>query len=201
MTNVASAEAYKSTFAQDDEAGAQFGLVTPGDRTTLHSTRPILTVTNLDGTPTNQYVFEIARDLDFNDVVAFSLPVYQQSGGTTSWQVDYPLNPGHDYFWRVFANNIYETEARQFNLYPLPHAYPNPLDLTSYDRTTFTELPAFGDLVVMTVSGTPVRSWTDLSGDDIIWDGTNQSGEPVASGTYLWYIAGSEIGGKLVVIR
>jgi len=33
------------------------------------------------------------------------------------------------------------------------------------------------------------------------WNRNNESGDPVASGVYLWYIEGTSFKGKLIVIR
>ena len=66
---------------------------------------------------------------------------------------------------------------------------------------TFTEIPEGSNLTLMSVSGATVRQWSNLPAADLTWDGTNDSGSKVASGTYLWYLEGSDIGGKLVLIH
>jgi hypothetical protein len=53
----------------------------------------------------------------------------------------------------------------------------------------------------MTISGDPIRIWTNLTGSDIQWDGTNETGSVVSSGVYLWYLSNSDIKGKLIVVR
>jgi predicted membrane-bound dolichyl-phosphate-mannose-protein mannosyltransferase len=66
---------------------------------------------------------------------------------------------------------------------------------------TFVSVPIHANLLILTASGNVVRQWVDDSGEDIIWDGTNQSGNAVASGVYLWFVEGTDVSGKLVVIR
>jgi len=53
----------------------------------------------------------------------------------------------------------------------------------------------------MTVSGAPVYNLQNITGGELDWNGLNQSGQAVSSGLYIWYIEGSSIKGKLVIIR
>jgi len=62
-------------------------------------------------------------------------------------------------------------------------------------------MPHNANLLLMTVSGTMVRQWTGITSGTVTWDGTNESGNPVASSTYLWFVEGTNSKGKLVVQR
>ncbi len=53
----------------------------------------------------------------------------------------------------------------------------------------------------MQVSGNVVKRWANNNGEDIHWDGTNESGNPVASGTYLWFVENTDQKGKLIILR
>lgn len=72
-------------------------------------------------------------------------------------------------------------------------AFPNPL-LPGQGAMSFSNLPPGARLRLYTFSGRPVR---ELAADDTgraSWEGLNDGGEPVASGTYFVYIDGD--GGK-----
>jgi hypothetical protein len=127
--------------------------------------------------------------------------VNQETGSTTSWKVDTPLEADQQYFWRVATNTDGYSETSTFFVEPFAHAYPNPVRFAEIDGATFTDLPAGSDLLLTTVSGSVVKRWANLDGYDVIWDGTNESGHRVASGTYLWYLPSTGAKGKLVVIN
>jgi trimeric autotransporter adhesin len=166
----------------------------------VHSSHPSLFVNNIGLSPNNLYYFEVATDSNFADLAATSTPVTQQEGDLTTWQVDERLDAGQTYFWRARANSSVYSTVSYFTVMPTTHAYPNPFRLAEANEVTFTEIPSGANFYLMSVSGTMVREWNNVDGD-IVWDGTNQSGQPVASGTYLWMVENSDAKGKLVVIR
>jgi len=53
----------------------------------------------------------------------------------------------------------------------------------------------------MSVSGATIRRFTDIPGGEVVWDGTNAEGNPAAAGVYLWYLEGTDISGRLLLIR
>jgi len=53
----------------------------------------------------------------------------------------------------------------------------------------------------MSVSGSTVRQWSNIVSDEFRWDGTNESGDRVASGTYLWFVEGTNMSGKIVLVK
>lgn len=197
MTNVAEVTAFLSPFALDDDDTLNIESPLPG--ATLHTSRPIFTVRNIDDADTNLYYFEVARDAGFSDMVAVSEQVIQEPWATTSWQTNETLRRGVTYYWRARANNLFISETQTFTVAPQTHAYPNPFNRQFTEQAIFTELPEEGDIILMTVSGTTIRYLTNNNGNDIYWDGMNQDGEPVSSGTYLWFVEGTDINGKIVV--
>jgi hypothetical protein len=153
----------------------------------------------------NWYFFELADNVAFGDLLANGA-VQQQTGETTAWTVTIDLQSGNTYYWRVKANDCEYTSTFSFG-YPgavsgasAAHPYPNPVNLSSGNPVTFTSLPPFATLTIMTVSGDVVRRWDNLNGD-LTWDGTNQNGSQVASGIYIWFVDPTQDNGKLVVVR
>jgi chitodextrinase len=172
----------------------------PAPLAVLPTAQPVLVVENADLSPENEYRFELATDSNFFGLVAGGV-VSQQDGGFTSWKVDVSLQAEQKYFWRVATNLDGYSEASTFFVQPFAHAFPNPVRFGQVDAATFTDLPTGGELLLMSVSGSVVRRWANLDGLDVVWDGTNESGNKVSSGTYLWYLPGEEARGKLVVIN
>ena len=83
--------------------------------------------------------------------------------------------------------------------------YPNPWrsDKHSGKPVTFANLPVGADVKIFTVSGHKAREFDNVSGS-VNWDLTNDSGDKVASGIYVYLITdgqGNKIKGKLAVIR
>jgi phosphodiesterase/alkaline phosphatase D-like protein len=188
-------------FALNDEDQPGSCLAGPLPGAVLHSSRPTLTVRNVNTDLSNQYYFEVAADSLFFGLVAASPAVDQETGDITSWKIPVRLSPDNIYYWRVRANGDSYSDISYFSVDPSAHPYPNPFRSETQPNVTFTELPQGADLVLMSVSGATVRQWSNLSSDQLTWDGTNESGNKVASGTYLWYLRGSDAKGKLVVIR
>ncbi|MCK5127040.1 MAG: right-handed parallel beta-helix repeat-containing protein [candidate division Zixibacteria bacterium] len=199
MTNTVEVTAFISqiSLGGDDT----LDVVSPVAGAELHTSHPILTVNNFDAADTNIYFFEIAANHEFTDIIEVSNNVIQEPWNTTSWQSSVKLRNNRAYYWRARVNNTYFSKTMTFTVIPQTHAYPNPFDRSRSDAATFTELPNSGDIIVMTVSGSTIRYLTNNNGRDISWDGTNQDGQPVASGTYLWFVEGTDINGKIVVTR
>ena len=199
LSNVASAAA-QTDFVLDLE-DEQVAIASPAPGSELHSSHPTLAVNNINPRPDNRYYFEVASDSFFMNVVAISPPVSQGEGTITSWKVTERLEGGQNYYWRAKANDYSFNTLSDFSINPLPHAYPNPYNPNRGDNVTFTDIPKGSDLVLVSVSGSIVKEWSNISSDDVQWDGTAESGSKIASGAYLWYVSGSDSKGKLVVIR
>jgi len=165
------------------------------------STSPILAVRNIDDSLDNIYYFQLASDSLFFDAVTISPPVVQAGGDITAWPTMTELEPGARYFWRARVNDYNFSFVASFTVTPVAHAYPNPFDRSVAGQVTFTEIPDGSDVVMLSISGSLIRRWDNVGGDEFTWDGTNESGDPVSSGTYLWYIERTDMKGKIVVIR
>ncbi len=184
----------------EDTTDAVFSPIAPLANAQLTTSYPTLIISNLDDNP-NIYRFEISDDSTFSGpLMAASDDVDQDSSGQTLWKVDQPLEAGN-YFWRAKVNGGSYSEISSFSIMPQTHVYPNPFVLSNGIPATFTEVPAGVNLTLTTVSGTIVKRWLNSDGSDISWNGTNDSGQQVASGVYLWYIEGTGTDGKLVVIK
>jgi hypothetical protein len=77
----------------------------------------------------------------------------------------------------------------QFTVMPsdlsLCRNYPNPFDMTKYDRITIGPVPAGASLKIYTLDGMLVKILNESNGN-VIWDGKNSKGSKVASGIYIW---------------
>ncbi len=214
LSNIVSEEAYLSIgTGGDDTTGtggsdtlttnddAQLVLASPVNDSTVSSTTPTLIVVNADSDPANLYYYQVARDTSFTAPASTSPAVPQETGTTTAWTVASRLEVGPTYYWRARVNDGPYSEALSFVVEPSVYAYPNPYQPDAVGNVTFNELPTGSDMVVMTVNGDVVRRWVNIDGGQVAWDGTNQTGNPVASGTYLWFVENTDTKGKLILVR
>jgi hypothetical protein len=86
-----------------------------------------------------------------------------------------------------------------------PRAYPNPwrADRGYAPQITFDQLTGNSTIKIFTVSGHLVRTLT-TGNPSTTWDLTNDSGDRVASGIYIYLVTndqGQSARGKVVVIR
>jgi hypothetical protein len=172
------------------------------DEPVYHTSQPTLVVRNLNANYDITYYFEVTTDSSFFYTEAESRPpVQQKSGGTTGWKVPIRLAQDQEYYWRVRANEGEYSKVSIFTIVAKPHPYPNPFDANMTPHVTFTEIPPGSNLIITTINGEIVRTWSYVSGNDIIWDGSNDHGSAVSPGVYLWYIESTDFCGKLTVIR
>jgi hypothetical protein len=181
-------------------------LESPTDGSTVDNRRPTLVVANMNEEAGNVYFFELDDEASFGDLIATGV-VNQQDGNSTTWTVPSDLDPGSLYFWRVRANACEYSDTYTFALSPaessIPvgsYAYPNPYNPSDGAPVTFADLPPSSNLTVMTVSGSVVRYWEDVTGE-VAWNGTNQQGTRVASGVYMWFVDPSGESGKLIILH
>jgi hypothetical protein len=85
-------------------------------------------------------------------------------------------------------------------------AYPNPWRIDQHRDMLihFVNLPAHSTIKLFSVSGHKVRTLIAEADGSAGWDRTNDSGQSVASGIYLFSIndpAGNETSGKLAIIK
>lgn len=188
----------------DFSVGTQVGqaeAVSPPDGSTVRATHPTLVSANISQAGNNFYFFEVAKDSSFISTVDVSAPVPEGAGDQTLWTTVVRLNAGEVYYWRVKANDNPFSLTSSFRVELSPHASPAPFRPAEHSFTTFHDIPEGGTLLLMTVNGETVRRWYNVFGGTVVWDGTNGSGQPVASDVYLWYVEGSELRGKLIVQR
>jgi len=85
-------------------------------------------------------------------------------------------------------------------------AYPNPWRSDKHANSTikFDNMPAASTVKIFTVSGHEVKSLSADSNGTASWDRTNDSGDQVASGVYIYLIIdpqGNDTSGKLAIIK
>ena len=85
-------------------------------------------------------------------------------------------------------------------------AYPNPWRVDKHANTPvkFDSMPATSTIKLFTVSGHEVKTLSADSNGMAPWDRTNDSGDLVASGIYIYLIIdpqGNETSGKLAIIK
>ena len=71
------------------------------------------------------------------------------------------------------------------------------------DGITFMDLPNTGEILIYTTTGKFVEKIAFSNTTTQKWFGTDQNGDKVASGVYLWLVKGADTTktGKLIVIR
>lgn len=120
--------------------------------------------------------------------------------------------PGRDIYFgygRVNAARAVSTAASrgstsQTNSLASAYAYPNPWDVRKgHDKVHFNNLPDGTTVKIFTLAGFFVTSLTS-SNNQATWSLTNDNGQAVASGLYLYLLkssAGDTATGKIAVIR
>ncbi|MEW6103196.1 MAG: hypothetical protein AB1630_05185 [bacterium] len=116
-----------------------------------------------------------------------------------------PLLPLNTYEVEVLANGEvfyswqFQTMADDLNA---AVAYPNPFDMTRYDKIAIAPLPLGTMVKLYTLSGFLVNTLEEREGK-VIWDGKNNEGSRVASGIYIWLAESQNEHkvGKLTVIK
>jgi len=191
LSNVVSAVA-----APETEAGI---LYSPAAGAVVNNPQPTLVVINAD-TIIDDYSFQVAPEAAFSLLID-SATVSRERGSTTSWQVSQKLAGNCTYFWRAAGSGQSYESFSSFKVELKAYAYPNPFIPARSEHTVFTGIPVGADLILTTVSGDIIKRWTDTDGSDIAWDGTSASGNPIASGVYLWYVKGTDQKGKIAIIR
>lgn len=178
-------------------------VISPNDGQQVTSSSVSLVIENIDTAPENIYFFEISADETFADL--FDMGVVSQAAGANSqYTIGQPLTAGQTYFWRCKVNDCEYSPTVSFVYLPTtesPKAYPNPFYPAQAESVTFTPILPGKAVTLMSPSGSIIRRWPYVETTTLVWDGTNQSGSPVASGVYLWFVEDSDIQGKIVVIR
>ncbi|MEP0828063.1 MAG: hypothetical protein HRF51_06030 [bacterium] len=200
LSNVPSARAQDSISLGEDDFQAV--LVSPVSHAVVNTTKPTLMVRNLEIPGDVNFFFEVATDSFFLSTAVLSPAVPQDAAkASTAWKIDSSLAANTTYFWRAKANDYSYSDVASFTIEPAVHAYPNPFKPSRGQVATFTEIPESSSLMIMSVSGAIIRQFTNIIGGEVTWDGKNSDGNPVASGSYLWQIEGTDMRGKILLIR
>ncbi|MEW6052142.1 MAG: fibronectin type III domain-containing protein [Candidatus Zixiibacteriota bacterium] len=187
--------------------------LTTSSPSAFNVSQPILRIENLpDSLPAGSstaakttadrfYYFAVAEDTNMISIVVSSPAVPEEEGTVTSWKIPFPLEPNRTYYWQASVDSLFFSKVYAFTVYPQTHAYPNPFKMDQGGTVVFTGIPSGSNLIMISISGEVVKRWTNNTGEDIVWDGMNESGHTVSSGVYLWYIENSDIKGQLIVLR
>jgi len=177
-------------------------VVSPQNGALVNSSQPALTVTNTlcDSVAVNLYYFELAGDEFFGGSVTAS-PAVDEGETTTKWEVPNTLETGARYYWRARANAYNYSPVSYFDVKAAPYVFPSTLHLSSTPNVTFKEIPSGSALVLLSPSGVLIKRWSDITNQEIVWNGDDESGLTVGSGVYLWYLEDSDHRGKIIVVR
>ncbi|MBI4370496.1 MAG: fibronectin type III domain-containing protein, partial [Elusimicrobia bacterium] len=109
----------------------------------------------------------------------------------------------HFSVYAVLSSLAPATGTADVYAYPVPWR-PNGNDLSLNSAAiTFANIPSAGTIEIISINGERLRT-LGLSGPTTLtWDGTNDQGDRLSSGVYLWRVkndAGSKTG-KLIIIR
>ena len=158
-----------------------------------------------------------------NSSIGFINPVLYELGVSTSAatvftditsgdNAHYSAGNGYDNAtgWGSFKgsaliNSTSSGSAATVSLTPEIYVFPNPWDTRRYSqkKVTITNLPSNASVKIFTLSGFWVKTLTPQSGL-AIWDLTNEAGQEVASGLYLYLVTGdggTKFTGKIALIR
>lgn len=161
----------------------------------------LLVVNNIDQNRENYYKFQVSDDPTFASVIESSPAISQGPNDTTFWRPETEFFPTKKYLWRASVNDGSFFEPLLFEIQDKIYVYPNPFNTGETNQVTFVNIPSNASLSIFTMSGELVRRFPDISSGSITWDGTNGAGRQVASEKYLWYIEGTDIKGKIILIR
>lgn len=188
-------------------------VIEPQNGAIVTSVTPLLTIENSDD-PENgliTYDFQV-YDSAGTELVHEALDV-DEGTEHTSYRV--PANFLDDdtyYTWRARAydgvNFSDWTALNRFKVSTLSsssgnnedfvaYSYPNPVCFDN-DNVTFMLPTGANDLYIQTISGETILLAKDVTAS-YEWNGTNASGNRIASGVYLWYLSDGKNSGKIVV--
>lgn len=129
-----------------------------------------------------------------NDTTSFLLDTGELTPGSYILETRSDVAPAVNVSIKV---NAAGTESDLPKVYPLP----NPFDLSSLaGEVNFVNTPAGSVIKVFDMGG---REVTELT-DPYTWDGRNERGDLVSSGTYVYHISspgGLKFTGKLAVVK
>ena len=111
---------------------------------------------------------------------------------------------GTNYFWRAKAENSDWSNYYKFTVNADVHVIPNPYRPEQHgDGVVFKNIPAGSTIRIADVNGDFVKELLTAEGVDVVWNVTNNAGNKLASGVYLYYVIskGAIAQGKLAIIK
>lgn len=130
---------------------------------------------------------------DSSKEIEISLNLTQIQNDTIFVKTNAPINPNKEIiiFTDIGLSEENENNSKKIKTFNLSQNYPNPfnpetiinyeLGITNYEKATLT---------IFNVLGKEVRKWILRESDNnrIIWNGTDNFGNPVSSGVYLYQL-------------
>lgn len=148
------------------------------------------------------FYFEVADNPEFNMAIS-SGPVRGILGGT-EWTLYEELESGSAYYWRARAEESGWSDPVSFMITADIHIAPNPFRPHEHpEGVVFKNIPRGAEIKILTANGDLVRRLDDLNGPDVRWDVTNENGQQLSTGVYLYYVISDKTSasGKLAIIR
>jgi hypothetical protein len=102
---------------------------------------------------------------------------FDLSGKITSTSYSSSIDYGTSYTWGEFVSS-----QDDFITPAVLHSYPNPF---CNNLTINTKGISYENISIYNIKGQLVRSWQDVKSTELIWDGKNESNQPVSSGVFL----------------
>lgn len=170
----------------------------PSDGAIERTVNPQFRISWVGATDSSICVFEIARDIEFVDLVSGGS--VRGSGTAAEWVPDEPLTEGR-FYWRAKRGESGYSKVNAFTV--AAPIYLSPTQFTyDLEGLTLHNLPAGSRFEVFTASATRVYERENLAGE-YVWDGRNANGEKLGPGVFLWYVRYDDknISGKFIVIR
>lgn len=189
-------------------------LVSPGDHARVSPISHEITFSWENDLLPTEYVFQLDDGSDF------SSPIVHHSTGQTSYTVDMEDLPDGTYYWRVRGavsaawpwseiwslNYVESSNNNNNNNKPDVTAFPNPFNPSTVIRF---ELPKSGQvrLDIFNINGALITTLVDgvreAGRHDVLWNGRDAKGLPVASGVYFYRLKASKmvVTKKLMLLR
>jgi hypothetical protein len=176
--------------------------VSPQEGETVMTLRPTFKLQTDETDVGVNFYFETADNQQFNQPLV-SGPVAGERSFTV-WNPEQSLRANSTYYWRARAESSGWSDLISFFVGSDIHIAPNPFKPREHGETVvFKNIPEGADIKIATVTGDIIKEFNNASGPDVSWDVTNEEGQSLASGVYLYYVITGDgtASGKLAVIR
>jgi hypothetical protein len=215
-------EISNNTLSVSSTQSFTFSLLTPEFNYTIADLSPTFTWESYDEEDVQSYTLKIAdNDLFENAIIIKDI-------NTNIFELQYLLDQGKSYFWKVIANtasgnlidcnqsylrfitgNITHTENKPKAFIGGAYCYPNPFNPNYQNVTIRFSLSGAETLTVriFDLSGKQIKSFTQKETNSdvehiIYWDGTDGANHKIQNGIYIYEIRtgnGSKVSGKILV--